>query len=146
MNTIETLNTAFTEFLELPADATAWLLDLWRLIQVFDDIADGDKVDRADLDNAVWASMSGMPSNPFFINHSGWLIPAQTTAVLKWMASNRAESNGRADVRSYNWRAGYYDVVCLVVALVHGPNSEKSEIALGLYGERLADYLGEFNA
>lgn len=140
----QALEYAFRDILDLPDAASAWLLDLWGLFQFFDDIADGDPVDRPTLDGAIWASMATMPSNVFFQTHASWLIPAQATAVLKWMASDKAEREGRADARSYSWRAGYYDVVCLVTAICHGPSSEKSEAALTLYSETLADYLGEF--
>ena len=37
--------------LGLPPDAAAWLLDLWHVTQTFDDVADGDPVDRAALDD-----------------------------------------------------------------------------------------------
>jgi hypothetical protein len=44
------------------------------------------------------------------------------------------------------WRAGYYDLVLLVIQICHG--YEKALLAapsvMSLYGETLADYLGEF--
>lgn len=130
--------------LRLPPDAIAWLLELWNLIQVFDDVADGDDVPRANLDRAIWSTLSAMPSNAFYQRWQSWLIPALSQAVLKWMASDLAERRGLADERSYMWRAGYYDVVCLVVSLVHGPSSEMAYRALSMYGEACAEYLKEF--
>lgn len=130
--------------LNLSAPAVEWLLDLWNLIQVFDDIADGDHVDRADLDKAIWATLVGMPTNAFYARHSAWLIPATAQAVLEWLASDCAEREGRASAQSYMWRAGYYRVVCLVASIEHGPSAEISEAALSLYGETLANYEKEF--
>lgn len=141
----QSLEQNFREALELPDTAIQWLLDLWNLIQILDDVADGDEPDRSNLDRAIWSALAGMPSNAFYQQHQSWLIPAVAQACLKWMASDIAERSGKADERSYMWRAGYYDVVCLVVSLVHGPSSEKSWAALSLYGEACAEYMEEFH-
>jgi hypothetical protein len=130
--------------LQLPPQAADWLLSVWQVIQVFDDFADGDTVSRADLDNAIMAALVRMPANSFYQAHSSWLLPAIMQAVLKWQASDLAERSNRADARSFVWRAGYYDVVCLVAALVHGPSSELALRALSMYGETLDDYQKEF--
>lgn len=130
--------------LELPPDAVQWLLDLWHVIQVLDDVADGDEVARPDLDRAIYASLAGMPSNSFYQRNQSWLLPIMAQSVLKWMASDYAERSGVADERSYMWRAGFYDVVMMVVMLVHGPSSQKCFEALAMYGETAQDYLEEF--
>lgn len=137
--------TAHFENLELSQDAANWLLDLWDFIQTFDDIADGDEYERSELDAALWGALVKMPSNPFYMRHSGWLIPAVAQATLEWLASDRAEREGRASEQSYMWRAGYYRVVCLVASLEHGPSAATSEQALSLYGETFAEYKEEFS-
>jgi hypothetical protein len=45
------------------------------------------------------------------------------------------------------WRAAFYDVVLMVVALCHGPDKalEMAHDVMGLYGEKYADYLKEFD-
>ncbi len=145
MNSRQKLSEHLSEALSLSDDAISWLCDLWDLVQVFDDIADGDEVLREDLDAAIWAVLAGMPSNPFYQRNSSWLIPATAQMTLEWLASDRAERNGRAGPQPYMWRAGYYRVVCLVAALEHGPSAKCSEIALSLYGETLEEYSREFN-
>lgn len=140
----ESLRLNFADALALPSDAVEWLVDLWNLIQVLDDVADGDAIDRPDLDRAIWSCLAGMPSNSFYQQHQAWLLPACAQMVLKWMASDLAERNGDADERSYMWRAGYYDVVMTVTSLVHGPSSEMAFRALAMYGETAAEYLKEF--
>lgn len=136
----------FTEALELPPDAAAWLLDLWHMAQLFDDVADGDAVDRSALDLAVWKGLVTMPANPFFTAHLAALQPAVAVAILKWKASDDAERAGQADEKSFVWRAGYYDIVLLVVLLVHGYQKamEKSSLVMALYGEDFAQYREEF--
>lgn len=138
------LKDRFENDLALPEAAVEWLLGLWNFIQVFDDAADGDEIARNSLDRAIWDAMAGMPSNSFYQKHQAWLIPAVAQAFLKWAASDKAETAGEADEKTYMWRAGYYDVVCLVTGLVHGPSSEMAWRALSLYGETFGDYIKEF--
>lgn len=146
MSHVEALTRHFTETLTLPADAAVWLLDLWHMAQVFDDVADGDPVARQDLDMAVWKALVAMPTNSFFTAHASALQPAMATAILKWKASDDAERAGKADERSFVWRAAYYDVVLLVVLLVHGYHKamEMSSQVMALYGEDFAKYREEF--
>ena len=146
MTYTDSLIVHLSEQLELPTDAIVWLLDLWHMSQVFDDVADGDEVKRSDLDKAVWKGLVAMPSNPFYTAHMTALQPALATAVLKWKASDDAERAGRADERSFMWRAAYYDIVLLVVLLVHGYDKamEKASVVMALYGEDFAKYREEF--
>lgn len=142
----ESLTVNFTQVLELPADAAVWLLDVWHMIQVFDDVADGDPVSRPALDQAIWKCFVGMPSNPFYVAHADQLHPALATAILKWQAADAAETRGEADERSFVWRAAYYDIVLLVVLLIHGyPRAmELAAHVMALYGEDFAEYRKEF--
>jgi hypothetical protein len=141
---IETLEEHFVNALELPDAAVDWLLDLWRVIQVFDDIHDGDPV--ADVMPALWAALVSMPGNVFYQANAAALQAAVATAILKWHAANEAEDGGVADERSFVWRAAYYDVVLLVVLLCHG-QAEALRLApavMLMYGEPFAAYREEF--
>jgi hypothetical protein len=131
---------------DLPADAVAWLLDLWECIQTLDDYADGDPVSRPALDALIWRTLVGMPSNPWFAAHAGALTPAVAQMVLKWQASDTVERAGNADARSFVWRAGYYDVVLMAVLLVHGPDAARhtAHLVLSIYGETFEQYREEF--
>ena len=132
--------------LELPQDAAAWLLDLWHVIQFFDDVADGDAISRIDLDLAIWKALVSMPVNPFFRANITDLQPVVAAAFLKWKASDDAERSKQADARSFVWRAAYYDLVLLVVLLTQGPIKalEKAESVMRLYGDDYATYREEF--
>jgi hypothetical protein len=140
------MTTEHFEPFELPPDAVQWLLDLWRCIQVLDDFADDDPVMRRDLDEAIFMLLVGLPANPFFQRHSSALLSQLATFVLKWKASDDAERSGKADARSYMWRAGYYDVLLAVVLMVHGPAKamNAAQHVMALYGETFAQYCEEF--
>ena len=132
--------------LALPPAANEWLRGVWNAIQVLDDVADGDAIDRPALDRAIYDLLAGLPSNPFFVAHAGTLLPALALMVLKWKASDTAERANRADARSFIWRAGYYDVVLAAVAAHHGPAVAMTvaDKVMELYGETLHEYLKEF--
>jgi hypothetical protein len=133
--------------LMLPAPAVEWLLMVYDVIQVFDDIADGDPVDRKDLNAAIWNSLVGMHQNQFFITNSHHLIPLLATMIMKWQASDYAERTGLADAKSFVWRAGYYDLILMAVSITHGPGfaTKHAHVVMALYGEKLEDYMKEFH-
>lgn len=132
--------------LELPPEAAAWLLDVWRMIQMLDDVADGDPVTRPDLDAVIWSSLISMPANPFYLANFQALQTGLALLVMKWKASDDAERAGQADARSFIWRAGYYDLVLLVVLLTKGHATAMKDAVkvMHLYGETLHEYLKEF--
>jgi len=131
---------------DLPDAAVAWLIGMWDAIQFLDDVADGDTISRPAQDRAFNQLLVAMPANPFFAANAGTLLPVVAVQLLKWQASDTVERAGNADAKSYMWRAGYYDLVLLVIQICHG--YEKALFAapsvMSLYGETLADYLGEF--
>ena len=133
--------------LALPAPAVEWLLMLFGAIQVFDDVADGDPVEREDLNAVIWNTLVGMNQNAFWIANSQSLAPVVATMILKWQASDQAERDCKADAKSFVWRAGYYDVVLMTVALCHGTQqaTEKAQQVMELYGETFEDYMKEFD-
>jgi hypothetical protein len=129
------------EELGLHADAIAWLMDVYKTIQLLDDAHDGDPV-QGSAEDVASAVFVRMPTNPFFIDKAGVLIPVLALQLTKWGAANDAETQGKADERSFVWRAGFYDLVATCCILCGLPASGR--LALGLYGESFADYREEF--
>lgn len=129
------------EELGLSPQAVNWLVGLWNAIQVLDDARDGDE--NPDALQAAWDLFVEMPTNSFFLQNSAWLLPVLRSAVIGWIASDRAEREGRADARSYVWRAGFYDVIAMALSL-EGKSPEDAGKALAIYGESLDEYLKEF--
>jgi len=135
-----------TKVFMLPDSAVEWLMMVYDAIQVFDDVADGDAVERKDLNATIWNTLVGMPQNAFFIANNHHLVPLLATNILKWQASDTAERNKQADAKSFMWRAGYYDLVLMAVSLVHGAGfaTVNAHHVMALYGEKFEDYLKEF--
>jgi hypothetical protein len=147
MTSVDWLKENLQGFFALPTPAVEWLIMLYEAIQVFDDVADGDPVDREDLNSVIWNTLVGMGQNPFWQVNQQTLAPIVASMILKWQGSDQAERAGKADAKSFVWRAGYYDVVLMVVALSHGTKAATAHAqdVMRLYGETLETYLEEFN-
>jgi hypothetical protein len=143
---LDTLQKNLSQGLHLPPEAVQWLLDLYHAFQVFDDFADGDPVERNDLNAVIWNTLVGMQQNAFYMQNSFRLLPVISVNILKWQASDTVERANSADAKSYVWRAGYYEIVLAVVQIYHGPEfaAQNAHIVLGLYGETYDDYMKEF--
>lgn len=125
----------------LPADAIAWLMDLWNVSQVLDDAYDGDRAEKDEVIRAVRAIFWDMPLNPFYRHFQTALQPVLLQAALQWEAASKVEDAGEADEKSYGWRAQYYGIVlmaCHLCGIEAGPD------CLRLYGETFKDYISEW--
>lgn len=134
--------------LSLPEKASNFLLILFRIIQIFDDFADSEKVSDKKLDILIWDTLVRLPTNSFYRAHDLVLAPLIITSILKWKASDTKEKELKsADAKSFMWRAGYYEIVLFVVSIVHGEKfaQENAVSILELYGETFDNYLEEFN-
>jgi hypothetical protein len=143
---LERLQKNLSQGLFLPSDAVRWLLDLYHAFQIFDDFADGDSVERNDLNAVIWNTLVGMQQNPFYAANAYCLSSVVGVNILKWQASDTLERTGKADAKSYMWRAGYYDVVLMVVQLCHGEvfAAQNAHVVSALYGETYDEYMKEF--
>jgi len=119
---------------------------IYQAIQVFDDVVDGDEVTRHDLDKTIWNMLVAMHQNQFWRLNQDALSPLLATMILKWQASDIAERAGKADEKSFVWRAGYYDLVLASVQICHGPEIaiKMAPYVMALYGEKFEDYMREF--
>lgn len=144
---MHSLNENLRNALAIPQDAREWLLALWNVIQVFDDMADGDPVDREALNTALCDALVNMPCNEFFLRNAHNLLPVMAVQIHKWIASDEIERAGGADAVSFAWRAGFYDVVLMVVRIVHGDalTAEIASVVRQLYGEDFGEYMKEFS-
>lgn len=129
----------------LPDDAHDWIMGLWNIAQVFDDMADGDHPARDNLDRAICDALILLPENRFYAAHKHILQPLLAIAILKWKASDDLERAGEATAFTFAWRAGFYDLILASVQIVHGLDvaMEIGANVARLYGERYEDYIEE---
>jgi len=145
----DTLHTVFATRLSLPDDACEYLLAVWDLSQGMDDWVDCTEAPLEDKYRVVWTATCGLPGSPFRMRHAPYLDPLMLNVVMKWRAAENVERQKIESLYplSFVWRAGYYDLVLQVVMLVHGAEAAASVAheVLGIYGEKLEDYMKEFS-
>jgi hypothetical protein len=127
--------------LDLSPSANSLALDVWALIQVFDDIEDGHAPKKDEAERALYASLVGLPANAFYRQHGAAIGPALLLMIEKWKAANIVEKGRAHDAKSYMWRAGFYDVLALICLC----DGKRPQPALALYGESYEDYMKEFD-
>jgi len=132
--------------LGLTPQASQWLLDVWDAIQLFDDVADKDDIERKDLDRVIYSAFVGFNQNQFFSENYHSLNGLLNVALVKWQASDTAERTGKANEKSFVWRASYYDLVVYCTILCQGYEfaHKNSQYLMDMYGEDYKDYIKEF--
>ena len=133
--------------LQLPDVSQQWLLNVWDALQGLDDWYDNDEVDSQQKQQAIYTILVELPNNPFYAEYRHWLTPLMSSLVLKWCGANQMEEKQEHNAVSYVWRAAYYDLVLMVVNIVHGFDvaSKASSYVAKMYGEPLEAYLKEFD-
>lgn len=131
-------------------DAAAFCLDMWNIVQVWDDLVDRDAETPADVINETFRrAVYTIPTNPFYAAHAHELAPLVHNVVLQWQIANTFEQEreeGDVD-RAWMLRAGIYQLFVYVAGLavdpvwaaVVGPSIWRT------YGESLADFHEEMN-
>lgn len=116
------------------------LLDIWEVIQAWDDLYDGDP--NPDFAKAMRQANIDIPQNPLYQTFS---TPLQMQKLyLKWEAANAIE---RAKIReqlpkSYMLRAEYYQLIVDMVCFFEGVEiaALKAPDIWVCYGETYPDY------
>jgi hypothetical protein len=129
----------------LPSEAIDWLLMVYQAIQLFDDVADGDKVERKDLNDVIFNTFAGQFQNTFFLSNAHQLVPLLEVAIYKWQAADKQEKTNPTAM-TFAWRAGYYDLVLMALKICHGRDfvEKNGDLAMRLYGEKFEEYMKEF--
>ena len=132
--------------LRLSDCAINWLMIVWRMMQTFDDFADGDEVTRDRLDTLIFDSFVTYASHPFYLAHHAYLTPICANIFFKWKSSDTAERSGIVSEVSFVWRAAFYDLIVAAMFVEFGREytTENSHLIMSLYGEKYSDYVGEF--
>jgi len=140
-----------SRFVELGGsqEGAQWLALLWDAIQGLDDWRDGDPVAPAGCERVIHVVLHDLPASPFFRRHAEYLLPHLSTMVLKWRAANAIELDRDAShyPHAFMWRAGFYDVVLMCLALCIGPDAAglRARDVAAIYGETLDEFTKETN-
>jgi hypothetical protein len=135
------------DFFELTEDAARFVIMIERFSQFFDDVADGDEIKREDLDLNLFNCFIGLNTNSFFLNHRFALLPVMELIILKWQGSDKLEREGKANEKTFMWRAAFYDLLMAVMGICHSHEYavKRAPCVLNFYAETMEDYKKEFS-
>ncbi len=114
------------------ADAGAFLHDICRVLHLWDDLIDKDKVvSDEDINLNMWRALVSLPCNRFYRANLEILNPILVAAIQNWMVANRMEDGeGAADMPiSFIIRSSYVDLVA-ATALICGGLAFSIDIAM----------------
>ena len=140
------------EFLEraLKANAAAIRLvkKLIEICHVWDDLVDGDRVEKDAVTSAFWAALIEIPRNPFFQAHLYDLTAIFASAATGWRISNGLVDMGdkHAAEIAHVLRSSLADVIVYCALLIGGPDWAAEvgpEIYLRSQRDSVSDFLTE---
>jgi hypothetical protein len=111
------------EFLKGDAEATVFVVRVFRALHVWDDLIDKDKNVTDDEIHAVfWDLLIALPSDPFYRAHLQLLSSTLVNAVINWRIANKMEREGDDKDKSIAFilRGAYIDVLSAAAFIVGG--------------------------
>ena len=123
-------------------------VDLWNVMQVWDDLIDDkDEVTDDNIHDAFGRLIYQIPTNPFYAEHAHELAPLLHSTMLQWRVANVFENDQKEGDLHKAWmlRDGVYQLFVYIASLavdpvwatVVGPDIWRT------YGETLEDFVEE---
>lgn len=103
--------------------AIAFLLDVFNIGEIWDDLIDEDKpVSKHDISVAFTTALIKLPANPFYQAYQQQLSGCMTSGIHAWLDANEYERNGDDNDKAYAYvlRVWYMELITLVCELLHG--------------------------
>ena len=130
-------------------DALAMILDIHRIVEVWDDLLDKDKpVSDSALNATIAAALITLPRNPFYARNFNLLSPILEMAIMDWHAASELERIGGEALRtSYALRCAFYALTVMAAKIIGGAEwAQKVSVELrqaGMKADPWADYAEE---
>ena len=130
----------------LPPAAIAYLVDVYKIIQIWDDLIDKDCDIKGNVVDTMMLRLMNLPTNPFYLANLSTLQPIMNNCFLQWVASREFEEKKEHLDMAYMLRAGFYGLIGHVYAIVFGVENASAYMAdvYRLYGETLEDLEKEY--
>lgn len=105
------------------SEAIAFIEDIHRIVELWDDLIDRDREPRpAEIHAAFTAALIGLPRNRFYMANFGLLSPILENAIDNWHVANALEhKGGEALQTSFILRCGILDMTTMAAKIIGGP-------------------------
>ena len=103
-------------------NAVLFLLEIFNIAEVWDDLIDGDKsVSKASINDAFYSAILTLPANPFYQAYYPQLSGSMVSGIHAWLDANELEKGSDNDkAYSYVLRVWYMELITLICQLLHG--------------------------
>lgn len=132
------------------ADALAFLRLLNEVVNVWDDLVDGDNPEHSsrNVNMAFEAALIHIPRNPFYRKYQHELQPVIEVAIADWHASTVMQASGDAEqvARAHTLRFSGLSVWVLCARIIGGPAAAALtalELRRAIPAETLQDFSQE---
>lgn len=137
------------EFVRGDREAFAFLMDVYDIVEIWDDLIDKDKpVDDVVLNATFYRALITLPRNPFYHKHFLDLNPVFEAAILDWYTANALEKTGVTEhlYTSYGLRRGVQMLAIMAARIIGGVEwANKVSFDMGSTGDQTwAEYASEF--
>ena len=130
-------------------DATAvrFLLNLFQIAEVWDDLIDRDKpIDDSDINDAFTRALLVLPTDPFYAQNQSFLHPLMVAGINSWLDANTLERYKDANWRGWAFflRDWYMELVNACMFIIGGwehMRAHSLEARMFFQAEAMADYL-----
>lgn len=129
-------------------NAVAFLLDIFNIGEIWDDLIDRDKpVADDDINTAFYTALITLPNNPFYRAYQAQLQGVMVSGIHAWLDANKLEQGDHNDrAYAYVLRVWYMELITLVAQLLHGFDYVRRvsvDIRHFFTHETLEQYIGE---
>lgn len=131
--------------------ALAFLATVMDVVEIWDDLIDRDKpVSDSEVHHAFLSCLYTLPSNDFFLQHRGYLLPVLMTCINAWMDANELEKSSDSTAQATAWylKQMGVELYCAVAFLTGGFDHMRKlgpRIRWTLRHEDLPTFLKEHN-
>ena len=144
----DTLITRMMMWFREDQDAVRLGVDLWNVMQVWDDLIDNrDEVPSDNINEVFRRLIYDIPTNPFYAANAHELAPLLHSTMMQWQVANRFESEQKDGDLHKAWmlRAGVYQLFVYIAALAVDSTwaSVVGREIWRTYGETLEDFVEE---
>jgi hypothetical protein len=113
----------FNEFLLGSTEAVQFVVRVFRVLHVWDDLIDRDKALTDDEINSVfWDLLVVLPTDPFYVRNIALLNSTLVNAIVNWHIANKLEREGDEKDKSIAFvlRGAYIDLLSAAAFIVGG--------------------------
>jgi len=138
-------NQLITQALKGNQEAAAFCTMIFEASQVWDDMIDGDKVDKEQINSVFWNLLVALPGNSFYRQNTDSITPIIMQSITDWHVANALES-GNTHERSIAFvlRDSVSALLIHCATLIGGYTWGRQvavEIRKAIHNETLEDYI-----